>query len=416
MHDREVSIASQDTRSSQRPNPYREQSGVARLFIWLLRLVLLFAVVTGCLTAALVLYGRWLMSNQGGSLVEGGRPDLGTLPQLYLQTYLSLRAQDLQEPAGTGSAPVHFTVEPGETANMVAARLAASGLVTDPELFLHYARFYGLDSRLEAGDFTLSPQMTVPELAVSLTRAEARDVDLRFIEGWRFEEMADYLAEVEPALILPADFLTLARQPAMLETSRYAFLASLPADVTLEGYLFPDTYRVPKDADAAYLVELMLDNFDRRVTPAMRQSYGAHGLSLREAVTLASIVEREAAVPDERPIIASVFYNRLAQGMRLEADPTVQYPLGYQSDLNTWWKSPLSLTDLQSSSPYNTYVHTGLPPGPIANPGLASLQAVAEPAETNYLFFVVDCTAAVPGSHVFSVTYEEHLANAERCR
>ena len=298
----------------------------------------------------------------------------------------------------------------------MAANLAAAGLLADPELFLNYARFYGLDARFEAGDFTLSPQMTIPELATALTRAEARDVDLRFIEGWRFEEMAGYLEEVEPALIVPADFRAIARRQAAFDTGGYAFLASLPAGATLEGFLFPDTYLVPRDANAAYLVDLMLQNFGRRVTPAMRQAFGARGLSLGEAVTLASIVEREAAVPGERPLIASVFYNRLAQGMRLEADPTVQYPLGYQPDLGTWWKAPLSLADLESPSPYNTYAYTGLPPGPIANPGLASLQAVAEPATTDYLFFVVDCTAAVPGSHVFSLTFEEHLANVERCR
>ncbi|HEX6385869.1 MAG TPA: endolytic transglycosylase MltG [Anaerolineae bacterium] len=386
------------------------------MLTWLLRLALLFALITGCLTAALVLYGRWLSSGQGGVTIEGSRSDLGIPHQLYLQVYLSARAQDLREPAGSGSTPVHFTIEPGETANAVAANLAAAGLLADPELFLNYARFYGLDSRFEAGEFTLSPQMTIPELATALTRGQARDVELRFIEGWRFEEMANYLEEMEPALVVSADFLAIARRQSDFDTGRYPFLASLPAGVTLEGFLFPDTYRVPRDAGAAYLVDLMLQNFGRRVTPAMRQAYGARGLSLREAVTLASIVEREAAVPDERPIIASVFYNRLAQGMKLEADPTVQYPLGYQANLDTWWKSPLSLADLELPSPYNTYVYAGLPPGPIANPGLASLQAVAEPAETDYLFFVVDCTASVPGSHVFSTTYEEHLANVERCR
>lgn len=412
----EVPIASQDTRSSQRKNPYREQSGAARLLTWLLRLVLLFAVLTGCLTAALVLYSRWLSSGQDIVRIEGGSSDLSIPQQLYLQVYLSARAQELQEPAGTASAPVHFTIEPGATADVVAANLAAAGLLADPELFLNYAHFYGLDARFEAGDFTLSPQLTIPELATALTRAQASDVNLRFIEGWRFEEMAGYLQEVEPALIVPADFLAIARGEAAFDTGRYAFLASLPAGATLEGFLFPDTYHVPRDANAAYLVDLMLENFGRRVTPAMRQAYGARGLSLREAVTLASIVEREAAVPGERPIIASVFYNRLAQGMMLQADPTVQYPLGYQPDLDTWWKSPLSLADLESPSLYNTYVYTGLPPGPIANPGLASLQAVAEPAATDYLFFVVDCTTAIAGSHIFSVTYEEHLAHVERCR
>jgi UPF0755 protein len=148
----------------------------------------------------------------------------------------------------------------------------------------------------------------------------------------------------------------------------------------------------------------------------MRQAYGFYGLNLREAVTLASIVEREAVVHEERPTIAGVFLNRLGQEMKLEADPTVQYALGYDADSSKWWKNPLTLDDLAFDSPYNTYVVTGLPPGPIANPSLASLQAVAEPAQTEFIFFVVDCTASTSGSHVFSATYEEHLANVQRCR
>jgi UPF0755 protein len=137
---------------------------------------------------------------------------------------------------------------------------------------------------------------------------------------------------------------------------------------------------------------------------------------VHEAVTLAAIVEREAVVATERPIIAGVFYNRLAQGIKLEADPTVQYPLGYQPDSDSWWKSPLFLVDLEMDSPYNTYRYGGLPPGPIANPSLSSLEAVAFPAATEFIFFVADCEAAVPGSHAFSITYEEHLANVQRCR
>ncbi len=344
-------------------------------------------------------------------------PDLtGPLERIYLQVYLSSRSEQLTQPAGTDNLPLPFTVAPGETADAIAANLAAAELLNDTELFLNYARFYGLDSELEAGDFTLSPTMTIPEIAVALTESQLREIDLTFLEGWRLEEMAASLTQTNPAAIDANQFLMITRREIPFDLTAYDFLASLPPDETLEGYLFPDTYRVPPDADAAYLVDAMLQNFGRRVTPEMRQAFGVNGLSLREAVTLASIVEREAVVDEERPFIANVFYNRINQEMRLEADPTTQYALGYQSDTGKWWKNPLTYDDLAVDSPYNTYATDGLPPGPIANPGLASLQAVANPAQSDYLFFVVDCTAVTPGSHVFSVTYEEHLANVQRCR
>lgn len=384
---------------------------------WLLRLALLFIAVTGCFTALLVIYGRWQDALQRGSIhVEAGNPNLNPAERVYLQTYLAMRIDQLQQPAGTGSTPVPFVVTPGETADTIANNLIAARLLADRELFVNYVRYYGLDSRLEAGNFTLDPQSTIPELAAALTRAVGQEVELRFLEGWRAAEMARYLAVTTPAQIDPAEFLAIVERQAAFDAGRYDFLAALPAEASLEGFLFPDTYRVPVEAHAADLVDMMLANFGRRVTPEMRQAYGAQGLSLREAVTLASIVEREAVLPVERPVMAGVFLNRLAQGIPLQADPTVQYALGYQPDSDSWWKAGLTLEDLQVASPYNTYVVPGLPPTPIANPGLSSLEAVANPDETDFLYFVVDCTAAVAGTHSFSRTYDEHLANVQRCR
>ena len=184
---------------------------------------------------------------------------------------------------------------------------------------------------------------------------------------------------------------------------------------SLEGYLFPDTYRLKPDGTAEDLIYLQLTTFGSRITPAMRQAYGTQGISLRDAITLASIVQREAVINSERPLMAGVFYNRLAQGIPLQADPTVQYAVGYWAEGNSWWKRPLWQADLDFDSPYNTYLYDGIPPGPIANPGLSALEAVAFPTETNYLFFVVDCTAA-PNTHAFNVTYEEHLAKVNECR
>jgi UPF0755 protein len=157
------------------------------------------------------------------------------------------------------------------------------------------------------------------------------------------------------------------------------------------------------------LVQSMLQNFDKRVTGELRSAFSDQGLSLYQAVILASIVEREAVVPDERELIASVFLNRLSMDMKLEADPTIQYALGQQPD-GGWWKAPLSLEDLEINSPYNTYLYQGLPVGPICNPGLDSLLAVAYPASSPYLYFRAQCDGS--GRHFFSETFEEHQRNA----
>lgn len=393
-----------------RKNPYRPAGTMA----WLTRLAILFLVIVGCGVATLTFYVWWQSTGQGGRVVvEGGDPNLNPLERLYLQNYLATHSQQLQAPAGTTLDLVTFTIAPGQSADIIAANLAAQGLLGDSELFLNYLRYYGLDSQLAAGTFEVDPQQTIPELAIALTQAHAQEIELRFLEGWRLEEMANYLAVTTPAGITAADFRAITQRLVAYDLSRYDFLVNHPAGATLEGYLFPDTYRVPLDADAAFLVDLMLTNFGRQVSPTMRQAYGSNGLTIRQAVTLASIVERESPVPAERPLVASVFFNRLEAGMFLQADPTVQYAVGYDPTLDSWWKAPLFQSDLELESPYNTYLYGGLPPGPIANPGLASLQAIAAPAGTANLFFVADCQN--PGYHLFSQSYEEHLANIAAC-
>lgn len=383
--------------------------------VWVARLFLLFVAVVACATAGLLLYGQWLQGQRAGQIViEGGAPHLSAVERVYLQTYLLARIDQLSAPVTAGDASVSLTISPGETANDVANHLVESGTLPETTLFLNYLRYYGLDSQLEAGLYDLRPGLTIPELAQDLVQGNAREIELRFLEGWRLEEMAAYLNATVPGSIDGETFRQLTQRQENLDLRSYAFLRELPPGATLEGYLFPDTYRVASDAEAPVLIDLMLRNFERRVSPQMRQAFAANGLSLHEAVTLASIVERESPLAAERPMIAGVFYNRLNQGMRLQADPTVQYAVGYFPGNQTWWKSPLTASDLEIQSEYNTYLHEGLPPGPIANPGLVSLQAVAEPAETTSLYFVADCNAG--GAHVFSDTYDQHLNAVERCR
>lgn len=391
--------------------------GTVGTITWIIRLMVALVAIFLCLTSGLVLYGLWqgaqLEGIPGPGLAAGS---LNPIQRLYLGNYLSSRADELAQPISDGELPVEFVVEPGQNADQIADNLASAGLLNSQVLFTNYLRYFGLDSQLEAGTYRIDPSWSIPELAATLLHAEALDVELRFLEGWRAEEVVAYIAATQPANIDSGELQAIIERRIDINLDEYAFLSSLARDTYLEGFLFPDTYRVPLDADAEMLVRMMLDNFGQQVTPAMRQAYGAQGISVHEAVILASIIQREAVVEEERALMAGVFQNRLAQGILLQADPTVQYAVGYQADTGSWWKTSLTIADLRIASPYNTYVHAGLPPGPISNPGIGALSAVAEPISTDFLFFVVDCTAEIPGSHIFSHTFEEHLVNVERCR
>ncbi len=188
-------------------------------------------------------------------------------------------------------------------------------------------------------------------------------------------------------------------------------MLNLPESATLEGYFLPDLYSFEPDIPLESMIPVMLARFASAAQDArLQEGLARQNISLHQAVTLASIIERETRADEEKARIASVFYNRLAANMRLETDPTVQYALGYDSAAGTWWKSPLSLDDLAINSPYNTYLYQGLPPGPISNPAMTTILAAVQPEETPYYFFRARCDGS--GTHVFSVTYEEHLNNA----
>ena len=379
----------------------------------ILRLLLAAVILAAAGAGGWLFYRTWLGEGLDRSAVN---PALSQTQRLYLEYYLTEHAPELAQPAGSGVEPQSFTISPGEGAAAIAENLRAAGLVADTELFLNYLTYYGLDGGLVTGQYTLDPRQTIPQLAEALGSRGARALELSFLPGWRSEEMANYLRVVSPAQIDADIFLSIVQNPVATDLGVFTFLSSIPAGATLEGYLFPGPYPIESTTDSVELVRLMLTVFDREVTPAMRQAFGAQGLTLREALIIASIIEKEAALPEEKPLMAAVFLNRLRAGMPLQADPTVQYALGYDEATGAWWKSPLDAADLAIESPYNTYQVSGLPPGPIANPGLASLQAVANPAAVDYLFFVLDCNADIPGQHLFSVTYEEHLDNVERCR
>lgn len=359
----------------------------------------------------LVLAAMGVVVVGGGRHIFGGEPSPGveispaSLERSLLGMYLLFRQGDIEAPASADSTPVTFTVWPGDTATIIASRLQQTELIKDAELFRLLLRYRQMDTRLEAGVYKLRPNMTMDEIIAALQHGNLEETIVTIPEGWRAEQIAELL--LERGLADGDEFLALVQSGGY----DYAFLRDRPEGSTpsLEGYLFPDTYRVPLDLDVAYLIDSMLRNFDQRFTPAMKQQATAQGLTIHQVVTLASIVEREAVIASERPIIASVYLNRLAISMKLDADPTVQYALGYQADEGTWWKI-LFQEDKEIDSPYNTYKYAGLPPGPICNPGLASIQAVLEPAQTDYYFFV----ATGDGAHDFSETFEEHLEKQKK--
>jgi peptidoglycan lytic transglycosylase G len=288
----------------------------------------------------------------------------------------------------------------------VAASLAQQGLVRDAQVLAYYLRYQGLDSQVEAGDFILRKTMTVREVALALTDARAREVELRVIEGWRREQIAEALAAQPTFAGVANDFLALTG-PNSPRPAAYPFLSGLAPGASLEGFLFPDTYLLRPSASASTIIDKMLADFQARLPSDYSQQVAARGLSVFQAITMASLIEREAVVDDERPIIASVIYNRLAAGQQLEIDASVQFAMGQSGQ---WWASLQGLDLHAINSPYNTYANSGLPPGPIANPGLSSIRAVASPAQTDYLYYRALCDGS--GRHAFAATYDQHLANA----
>ncbi len=341
-----------------------------------------------------------------------------------LDVYLAQNEEELYLPASVDARPVEFVVEPGAPARVIGQDLLKKGLIRDDLLFEAYVRVNGLTGSLKAGTFTLTPNMTMVEVVDRLRSSRAAGLLVTVPEGWRLEQTADHLAAVnafgdtvDGASPQSERYgqLTATGDLSELDASHYPFLQERPAGASLEGYLFPDTYELPSDPDATDLIARQLNTFAARALPLITeaQSSGKTTLTLHEILTVASIVEREAVVPEERPTIASVYLNRLANGVKLDADPTVQYALGYQPETGQWWKTPVTLEEYSAvDSPYNTYLNSGLPPGPIASPGLSSIQAVLQPDNHDYLYFV-----ALPdgsGRHVFAATYDEHLVNVAR--
>jgi UPF0755 protein len=348
-------------------------------------------LVAVCVSGAL---GVWFLNgipNQAEAAFGPASPNLGTRQKFLLSWRLTQAEEQLTSPANPFGTEISFSIHPGEMPTSVALRLEEAGLIADAGAFRDFLIYAGLDTQIQVGDYQLSPAVSPIQIGYTLLDATPAEVPFVVLPGWRLEEIAE---------TLPTSGLNISPEVFLAEAQQQ----------NAEGYLLPGTYTVPRVISANALLDLFRTSFEEAVTTEMRAGFANQGLSVDEAVRLAAIVEREAVVDNERTLIASVFLNRLAISMKLEADPTVQYALDFNPTQNTWWTNPLSSADLEFDSPFNTYLYAGLTPGPICNPSLDSLRAVAFPAQTPYYYFRAACDGS--GQHNFAETFEEHVGNA----
>ncbi len=295
-------------------------------------------------------------------------------------------------PVSKSGGEKSFVIAKGESFASVTKHLVEQRLIKSDWAFAWLARQSQLTDKLQTGTFKISPTLSAREILQKIT-SNPDDNWVSLIEGWRVEEMAERL---NSALgVDGAEFVRVAK----------------------EGYMFPDTYLFPKDYSPSQIARIMLDNFDKKYSEVIREKIRAHGLTDAEGVILASIVEREGRSQEVRTMIASILLKRLKIGMGLNADATIQYALVPEGSLTPppegWWKKRILYVDLEVDSSYNTYIHVGLPPAPISNPSLSSLQAVADAdTDTPYLYYFHD----TEGNSYYAKTLEEHNINVEKYR
>lgn len=323
---------------------------------------------------------------------------------IYFYTQISTKVSDNE---GTKL----FTIETGQGVKEISANLESEGLSRSDFIFQTYIWLKQYGSKLQAGDYDIPQNLSMKKLVEILTSGEAvsKERVVKIIEGWASTEIATYMAEIvakENGYIEDEyvyEFLSIVDTTDtknIIPDKDYDFLSDKPNDQGLEGYLFPDTYRIFKKTGPTHLIEKMLDNFDAKLTKVLRDEIASQGKTIFDVITLASIVEHEVLTLEDKKIAAGIFYTRMENGIPLESDATVNFITG---------KGALQPTfaDTEIQHPYNTYENRGLPPGPISNPGLDSIMAVIYPEDSDYLYFLTK----PDGTTVFSKTFDEHLTN-----
>lgn len=294
----------------------------------------------------------------------------------------------------TEGAETEVIIPPGVSAGKIAKLLKDEGVIKSTLWFKICLKFSGAAPMLRSGVFTLKKNMPASKVIWRLINdSGTKDFKVKILEGWRIEEIAEELEKNE------------------IIKDKYAFI-NAAKEGGYEGFLFPSTYMLPKDMNPSEVIALMLAEYEKNIRPLTAKYQGK--LTEKEILTIASIVEREAVIDAERPKIAAVYLNRVKIGKKLEADPTVQYALGYNAQEGRHWKKGLTLKDLRVDSPYNTYRYNGIPPGPIASPSVNSVKAVLSPEpDFEALYFVADNET---GGHIFSKNYHQHLQSIRAVR
>jgi UPF0755 protein len=359
---------------------------------------LIFIVLIGYLLISCF----YLIPNKMESMIGPSAEYLDSGQKYIYMMRLFFKMEEILSPLQLENSFEVFEISEGESPSQIADRLGEVDYIADKAAFIDLLIYTGVDRKIQPGIYRIASGMNTVDITLMLMDPNPEDVAFSFLAGWRWEEIAALLPDSGLAISKKDFGEAVNKIEAPLQDSQ-----SNP--IRVEGFLFPGDYILPRSSTADEVVTAFVEGFLKDTPDDFESLAAAQGLSVYEAVILASIVQKEMVNPLEAATIASVFFNRLMKEMPLQSDPTVQYALGYQAIDNTWWKTSLTSLDLEFDSPFNTYVNDGLPPAPICNPGVEALLAVVKPEVTNYYYFRASCKE--PGIHVFSETYEEHVLN-----
>ncbi len=368
--------------------------------VWILLTGFCLVIILGLVTLS---SSRYLIQTTAAEFGEP-KPGISLCNNIQYAVLLNLSRNKLLLPAYQYTNNKKFEIESGENVDSILGRLEQEGIIPDASALRTYLQYSGLDTTIQAGEYEIPAGLSPIDIARVVQDSAFKTITFNVLAGWRIEEVAQALS-LSGFSFSAEEFLTAASKPPSMVVERYPGTYA-----SHEGFLFPGSYTFRREETVEAVIETMASRFLENLPPDFSAKCQQLGLTFYQCVTLSSIVEKESMLEAEQPLIASVFYNRLGIGMKLESDPTVQYAIGTANQGSVWWKNPLSLADLAINSAYNTYLYPGIPPTPIANPGRSALLAVSNPQVSEYYYFRAKCDES--GAHNFAISFEEHLLNA----